>query len=284
MRGISNDFLNALKTGYLAGIIEHTKVDHDLNLEIRDHFINLYYKGHSLLKLSEWKKEGHKVSIDTRFKKGIDISDFLSDTNSTAKLVKNIPQLKQNALFNVKQSLEHEYEQMIIRANNYEPKNTSEYFIVDRQYVIKKDRFDLTGFYWPSRGRRKGQEVAWCLVEVKFSLNTDIVNIDQQLLRYYDAIKSRAEKIAEESEFVFNQKLDLGLYDQSAERLAVMKTLTFSRDISKFQFLLVLVDYNPLSKTLPLALAKLKKLPFAKQIRFFKGGFAMWHRNMESID
>jgi hypothetical protein len=118
-------------------------------------------------------------------------------------------------------------------------------------------------------------------MEVKFSLNTDIMHIDQQLQRYYDAIQPRAAEIANESEFVFIQKIELGLYNQSADRLAVMQTLRFSRDISQFQFLLVLVDYNPISKTLPLD--KLKKLPFASQIRLFLGGFAMWQQNMKPI-
>jgi len=150
LRGISDNFLKILKNGYLAEIIEQTKTDHDLNLEIRDHFINLYYKGHSLLKLSEWKQAGYKVSIYPRFTKGLEIPEILSDVASTAQFVDCIPQLKRNTLLVEKQSLEIEFEQMIIRANNFEPKNTSEYFIVDRQYVIKQDHFDLIGFYWPS--------------------------------------------------------------------------------------------------------------------------------------
>ena len=62
---------------------------------------------------------------------------------------------------------------MIIRANNYEPRNNSEYYIIDRQITAgDAGRFDLTGIYWARGKRRKGQEVSLCLMEVKFALNT----------------------------------------------------------------------------------------------------------------
>jgi hypothetical protein len=60
-----------------------------------------------------------------------------------------------------------------------------------------------------------------------------------------------------------------------------MKTLTFSRDIHDFQFILVLVDYNRNSRLL--ALEKLKKLPFADQIKIFYSGFGMWGHNVGAI-
>ena len=80
---------------------------------------------------------------------------------------------------------------------------------------------------------------------------------------------------------MFRQRLDLGLYDQSPERIAAMKTLVFAKRIEDFQFVLVLVDYNPFSRKLDLD--KLAALPFADQIRVFHGGFAMWRRNLQEL-
>jgi hypothetical protein len=60
-----------------------------------------------------------------------------------------------------------------------------------------------------------------------------------------------------------------------------MKTLMFSRDISQFQFILVLVDYNPNSSKLNLE--NLARLPFANQLRVFFGGFGMWQQNVEPL-
>jgi hypothetical protein len=53
-----------------------------------------------------------------------------------------------------------------------------------------------------------------------------------------------------------------------------MKTLTFSEDIDRFQFILVLVDFNPYSSLFDLG--KLAELPFANQVKVFHTGFAMW--------
>ncbi len=90
-----------------------------------------------------------------------------------------------------------------------------------------------------------------------------------------------ATHIAEELETVFKQKLALKLYDQPIERINAMKTLTLSRDIKDFQFVLVLVDYNQNSTLLDIK--RIKELPFADQIKVFHTGFGMWHHNVVSV-
>jgi hypothetical protein len=47
------------------------------------------------------------------------------------------------------------------------------------------------------------------------------------------------------------------------------------------QFILILVDYNPNSSKLDLN--SLSRLPFAKQVRVFYGGFAMWQQNVKPL-
>jgi hypothetical protein len=222
----------------------------------------------------------YKAEIHKKFLEGVTMSlDFTKST--TPQFVKNIPLIKENIIKHGKRSLETEYEQMIIRANNFERRNNTEYFVVDRQYTVKEGRFDLTGFYWERKGRRRNQEVPVCLMEIKFALNQDIQLVHEQLAKYYEPIKNKAADIAEEMETVFKQKLALGLYDQPIERLNAMKTLTFSRDINNFQFILVLVDYNQNSRLL--ALEKIRKLPFANQIKVFYSGFGMWQHNVSPI-
>src|SRR6266545_291722 len=196
MRKLSNTFLKCLKSGFLSEITECVKRDHDLNLEIRDTYINVYYKGNSLLKLAEvGSLLRYKAEIHKKFLEGVNISlDFTEDT--VPQFVANIPFIKENIIRHGQRSLELEYEQMIIRANNFEPRNNTEYFIVDRQYTVKEGRFDLTGFYWEMNHRKKYQEVPVCLMEIKFALNNDIQNIDKQLERYYLWIETNAAQIA----------------------------------------------------------------------------------------
>jgi hypothetical protein len=281
MRKLSDGFMDCLKSGFLAGILQTVRDDYDLNLEIRDGYLNIYFKGNSLLKLTEASSTRYKVEIHKTFGTGLDLPSELTDVKTTADFLSNIPQLKQNIIRRGKSSLEIEYEQMIIRANNFEPRNNSEYFIVDRQYAVNVERFDLTGFFWDRNRRRKNQEVDLCLMEVKFALNQDIKEVRQQLARYYEALKPIAAHIAEESETVFRQKLELGLYSQASNRLEAMKTLVISRDFSRFQFVLVLVDYNPNSTKLDLG--NIASLPFANQVKVFFGGLAMWQQNVKPI-
>lgn len=281
MRKLSNEFLESLKTGFLACITDSVKRDTDLVLDIRDGYINIYYKGNSLLKLKRTGSNRYKAEIHEKFLIGVDINlDITPDT--VFQFINAIPLLKQNIIDLGKRSLEIEYEQLIVRANNNEPRNNSEYFIVDRQYAVAENRFDLTGIFWERGRRRKEDEVQICLMEIKFSLNSDIKEVHNQIKRYYKAVKPLAAKISVEMEEIFQQKLELGLYQQPESRLATMKSLKFSRDIDDFQFIVIFVDYNPNSKLLDLS--KLATLPFADQIKVFYTGFAMWQQNVTLIN
>ncbi len=282
MHKLSDVFLNCLKSGFLAGIPAAIRRDHDLNLEIRDGYLNIYFKGNSLLKLTEvYPSSKYKVEVHPAFSKGLNLPAHLVDVYTTDSFLGNIPRLKQNPVNHGKSSLEIEYEQMIIRANNFEPRNNTEYFIIDRQYTRRDARFDLTGLCWERNRRCRNQEVDLCLMEVKFALNQDIKKVHEQLNRYYQALKPIAEEIAEEHQTIFRQKLELGLYDQKPERLEAMKTLIISKDLSRFQFVLVLVDYNPHSTKLDLS--EIERLSFANQVRVFSGGLAMWQKNMRPL-
>jgi hypothetical protein len=281
MRKIAKTFLRCLQSGFLSEITERVQRDRDLSLEIRDSYINVYYKGNSLLKLVDTGSLIHyRAEIHKKFLEEIDISLDLHEQN-VAEFVLSIPLIKENIIKYGQTSLELEYEQMIIRANNYEPRNNTEYFVVDRQYKVKEGRFDLTGIYWDRNSRQQKQKVPVCLMEIKFALNADIQKVHEQLAKYYEPIKNNAPQIAEELECIFRQKLELNLYNQTAERLRAMKTLIVSRDIDDFQFILVLVDYNPNSTLLKLD--SIRQLPFAKQVKVFHAGFGMWQHNVQPI-
>jgi hypothetical protein len=279
-RRLSDKFFTDLKDGFLSEITESVRKDPDLNLEIRDRYINIYYKGNSLLKLRETLSLQYQAEIDRKFLTGLNLPIVFTKSN-VPQFLNAIPLLKQNIVIHGKCSLEVEYEQLIIRANNYELRNNTEYFIVDRQYTMKEGRFDLTGIFWEMTHRQKNQKVPVCLMEVKFALNSDISEVHNQLARYYAAITPRAGEIAEEMQAVFRQKIDLGLYRQPDDRLAALRTLTFMKDIKKFQFILILVDYNHHSTKLDLK--KFSTLPFADQVKVFYSGFGMWQENVETL-
>ena len=73
MRKISNSFLDCLKAGFLSEITEFVKADHDLNLEIRDGYINIYFKGNSLLKLTGTRSpDQYRAKVHKKFLVGLE--------------------------------------------------------------------------------------------------------------------------------------------------------------------------------------------------------------------
>lgn len=282
MRKLSDTFMQALTSGFLAGLIKRVREDKDLDLEIRDGYFNIYYKGNSLLKLDEMTSQRYRVNIHPKFISSLTLPEYLVDEVTVKSFLQGIPLLKENIIRYGQSSLEVEYEQLVIRANNLEVRTNSEYFIIDRQYALSSvGRFDLTGFVWDRSGRKRGQQVPLCFLELKFALNSDIQEVHDQLARYYVAIKDGTPAIAAEAESIFKQKLALGLFDQPADRMAALQTLTFTSDVDQYQFIIVLVDYNPYSTLLNLA--GLRALPFANQVKIFWGGFAMWQKNLQSL-
>lgn len=69
MRELSKDFLNNLKSakGLLHPILERVEQDDTLMLAIRDNYINIYYRGGSLLKVKEQGKDStsHHLTTNT---------------------------------------------------------------------------------------------------------------------------------------------------------------------------------------------------------------------------
>jgi hypothetical protein len=281
MRGLSPNLISALKTGVLAGLRERVIADKDLDLHIREGYLNIYYKGNSLLKLTELPSSRYRITIHPKFVGDMVLPD-IRDAATAQLFLDAIPQLKEAIIAHGKLSLETEYEQLLIRANNLEPRTTSEYFIVDRQYARGAARFDLIGVCWPHNGRKRDQTIAPCFFEIKFALNTDIREVHDQLKRYHDLIAEDTGGFAQETEQLFKQKLALGLFKQPQQRLDAMKTLTVSKKIEKFQFIVVLVDFNPFSTLFRDAEASLATLDFAPQIKIFHTGFALWRQNLKS--
>lgn len=284
MRILNESFVTKLKKGGLFHpIVEHVINDPTLDFEIRNGYINIYFKGNSILKLNE----NGTYDIHEKFLKRTDLSNSPKLTFSSKKdidnYLNNIPFIKHNVI-SVKSkhpTLEIEYEQLLIRSNNLSKNVSSEIFITDRQYtdIAKNYRFDLTGFFWNRTNRKRDQTVPLAFIEVKYSLNSDISDIDKQLDKYYNAVKRNISDIAQETEQLKNLKIELGLINQPKDRLDVLKTLKISDKIDKVKFIIALIDFNPNSNLLNPT--KLEALPFSNQIEVFKGGLAIWENNLK---
>src|SRR5215207_4451636 len=124
MRQLSESFMLALQQGVLADLTKQIIADKDLDLQIRNGYLNIYYKGNSLLRLTEVGTH-YRIDMDAKFRTGLTIPNLL-DGQTMALFLAMIPTLKANIIRYGASSLELEYEQLIIRANNLEPRNNSE--------------------------------------------------------------------------------------------------------------------------------------------------------------
>ena len=68
MRSIDSTFINDLLTGELAPFLTAVKNDRArLSLEIRGGYVNIYYKGGNLLRITQHKRKGYEFSFDAKY-------------------------------------------------------------------------------------------------------------------------------------------------------------------------------------------------------------------------
>ena len=86
MRGINENFVEDLKNGELAYFLEQVKSESNkLCLAIRKNYINIYFRGGNLLKISQ-KRDGYSFDFDARYclNKGDDSKHALLSGSSSA--------------------------------------------------------------------------------------------------------------------------------------------------------------------------------------------------------
>jgi len=278
MRGLSPEFINDLRRGVLSPLLEAVHEDRDLILEIREDYLNVYFRGHSLLKLQR-KGAAYPFSLHKKFRaEALCSLSRLANQGDTKQFVSAIPEIKARILGLGMSANEIECEQMLIRANNCEVHLNTDYFVIDRQLVTedRKGRFDLVGICRPGKNWSYHATVPLALLELKLGLNADIQTLHEQLGQYYRSVRGNMGMIVDEAETLLKQKLQLGLFRQPANRLEALKTVKISRAIEEVRFGIVLVDYHPESALLRRAIEQLEKLPFRKQIDIFHAGFGLW--------
>ena len=291
--GRAYNFMHKLrKGGGYAPIVESVCKDKDLDMEFRGNCLNVYYKGNSILDLDE--RGGNTVHPNIkRHVPEIPTSLEDKDTQDAERYVGLLPKIKYAVTKQRSKStdsLEREYEQLIIRANNFERRNNSEYIILDRQYAgNKKDQvqFDLVAVKWPRENRNKNHTGYLALIEVKYALNSDIQDLAKQIERYYSYLSQgrNMKSICEDMQKVLRQKLELGLVSGTTkEQRDQLGQLTIDTNLKLAETIIYLIDYNPNSTLFARAKPKLTELPFARQILIAYGGFAMWDQGLKPLD
>lgn len=269
-RGLSQKFMDDLKleSGVLNPILQRVLEDRTLDLEIRDNYINVYYRGGSLIKI-EKRNSDYLGEFNTEYMKGAparnsapdwsDIFPYSINKHSEAcTLVHGLfPFMKEG--MNRRVSGEREFQQLVVRENNYSPiSNGTDYAICDIEYTHTNQRelrFDLIAAYWPSKSsaRKNPDSMKLALIEMKYGDGalTDPAGIQPH---YHDLKKSfpHIGILCTEMTTVTKQKAELGLIrkskldDNDASRI---ESITVSAN-EKPEWILLLANHNPKSSIL----------------------------------
>jgi len=287
-RALSEDFLRKFKEGIYHPLVQRIRQDKDLDMEFRGTYINVYYQGHNILNL----KRNGSVTIDNKFQRDIEeqIPKVFKTSENLDTYLKLLPKIKDNVAYlpqetgvRSSRSRELEFEQLLIRANNLESRNNSEYIILDRQYVVNRgvDRWDLVALRWSIEKRgRPYQEGYLSVIEVKYAQNPDIQNIKNQVERYARYLKANLPNICDDMKNILDQKLDLNLLAKTDGQIKRLRKLPIVPDILETEVIIYLIDYNNNNSLLERAKV-VGKPDFKGRVRVAFGGLALWQSSSE---
>ncbi len=293
MRELSEQFLADLREGLLAPLCERVLADHSLCLEIRDEYVNIYYRGGNLLRLSVVPTR-YSAFFDPMYARGDRgaLARALPDTRigmpaDVEAWIDAIPKLKlaMDLYLGRKRADEREAQQLILRENNFGgASRATDYYICDIEYANEHGRFDMVAVHWPSDGvtRKDAQDRRLVLIEVKHGdsalkgasgMASHIKDVDCFL-----ADPTRAEQLKHEMLQVFNQKRSLGLINCGKDLVA------FSDE--RPMLLLVLVNHDPAKSALRETFAKLPRSRHA-EVHLASGclmGYGLFDPAIEPLD
>jgi hypothetical protein len=244
-RGLSPEFLADLQGGLLAPLRERVVRDRSLCLELRENYINVYYRGGNLMKVSA-ANGGYAAFFDIKYFEGsapIMPSPWLRDASDVAAWLAALPTLKQ-AMDLWQPGEEREVQQLILRDNTVSGNaRSTDYYVCDIEYANHHGRFDLVAVHWPSTpaARKKQDGRRLVLGEVKFGdgaldgtagLHAHVNDVNAHL-----AVPENLDGLKLEMVRVFNQKRALGLIDCEKDLVG------FSAEPPIL--LLVLVNHDP---------------------------------------
>jgi len=279
MRGLTETFLNDLKSknGALREILDFVQVDDTLALEIRNDnntcYINIYYRGSSLYKISA-KSSGYSFKTDKKYFKEHDgrkdwIIEKAEALYNEKKYLYAIPYIKAAIDRNIRLSKrqgEKEVQQLTVYENNRSPiANSSHYYIADFEYqnTDNGSRFDLVAIKWPNK---RNMEAHLCVIEVKFGYKSvgnsnstssseikeaDITKHLDDVISFFSDVE-KVNNLKAEALRIFNQKQELKLIEPIGKRNSGVKYL--EKLEGQPEFMLWLVDYPPTSTALDTAL------------------------------
>ena len=180
-RGISKAFENELTGGILAPLLVRVEHDDTLSLEVRNGYVNIYYRGGSLVRLTANRRADQfsavfnwrYCDIDPAYCPTLPANrppEKIGSIDDAKAWLEAFPWLKQvmDVHFSARPKIEREYQQAVVRDNNrHATGERTDYVILDVEYTQSSRAcpgqktnylFDMIGLRWPAAGStsRKG--------------------------------------------------------------------------------------------------------------------------------
>ena len=233
MRSIDTRFINDLLCGELSYFLTEVKNNRNrLSLEVRNGYINIYYKGGNLLKVTQ-KSKGYSFHFDAKYCKHKDgnknfelLNNLHSNDIDSYKKYFHLMMQEMDAWFDEHPKEERDYQHSLL-VNNPE--------IIDIEYQIgRRMRLDMLLF---TNGKLM-------IVENKFG--TGAIGGSAGISKHYSDIcevlndSNLLEEMIDSVCYISEAKKELGLTDTAIQK----------SDIKSIEILFLLANYNPRSQSL----------------------------------
>ena len=290
MRELSETFMHDLLNpeGILHPILSRIKRDQTLMLAIRDGFINIYYRGGSILRVTETNKGFYRAFFDERYNKSGEvipnIPTALKKQDDSKIWVDSFPKLKalMDDFLSTFGKSEREFQQLVARENNFSSiSNESEYFISDIE-VTESDpgaRFDMIAIRWQATKRKSGDNCRVAFIEMKYG--DSAVGGKAGMLKHLkdmDALITNEERygiLMHVIENQFNQLDQLGLLNFNKGKSFAKVKLDPNE---KPEVIFILANHNPRATALKSILGSPEMSAFGESqhfnLKFFVSSFA----------
>lgn len=267
-RGLDFQFKDDLLNGMLSPLLHLVKADDTLSLNIRDGYVNIYYRGGSLAKIENEGVHYYSFKFDPDYQHsqglglvGIDphtvdslaAGEWKCKDRVTAWLAQ-VPLLKavMDLWLSEHPKREREFQQLVERSNN--GNYATDYFICDLEFTspsCPELRADLVALHWPStrESRKRDNAAQLAIIEMKFADNaikgtSGIVDHIDKLNQAILSDRVCLHDLEEEMRDIFNSRVELGLIHCHAEKHKQAREIQ-RISYEPLEYILLIADHDP---------------------------------------
>ncbi len=259
-RTLSTDFVNNFNsaTGILHPILERARQDDTLMIAIRSNYINVYYRGGSILRLTEQGEHSYQASFDKGYfaaGQTISLPSAINTQGEARSWVESFQALKlaMDCHFSESAKSEREFQQLVARENNNSTiSNESEYFVADIEFADTEigAKFDMLAIRWRASQRKNGANCRATLIEMKYgdgaiSGTSGLLKHLKDISEFISSDRYPLLLLTMESQFNLLDQLDLLRFNRCSNKTKVKLDVK-----DKPEVVFILANHNPRSPKL----------------------------------